>query len=356
MPTPIGAPIRYMYEDSTTEMRSRANEFRTFRRLVATVAATGATVPPEYAAVLDRFNALTGRKGREMMDRLHASIVHGDGDPARALALAVAERNHTTTTEVLDDLQNRVLAKLRGLYGPVAATNYRQLADRFDKAADSFTLCAEIIDPGAPADSVVNAGTKIVTAWRDASHFADQLDQLIEPLCAAAELVRPLEAPSGLGVSLDPLLIPLVADVGGLHRREVWHAFTDTPVPRVSDGTLKLEDLEPRDEGPVGTRCGRWTRLHQAGAVIRAHPDPAQMMLFGQPQPMGWKPTMAPGQRRPVLARFDPHDDEATPRRRPLDRLRDALTRRRTPDDEQPEPDILDTVVGAHTDTEWRQS
>jgi hypothetical protein len=171
---------------------------------------------------------------------------------------------------------------------------------------------------------------------------ATRLDELVEPLSAASELVRGLNQPSGLGVSRVPYLLPLTCDSEGIHRRVIWHAWMDWAPPRPPSNGLTLESME-QDRGDVvqNTRCGRWSRLLAAGASLRANPAPASMEMFGRLQPLSVTPTMRPGQRRPLLVLTDP--EGPLPAQTPKRRLRDLF--KRTPD--EPEPvDLLDTFLG----------
>jgi len=347
IPLAPGVGIRWMFNDTETPMASRALAWAGFIRLVRTVAEAGIAPPPQYEALLARYEKLAAAvtDGGTLQRRLTEAVLGGaDADLAALFAAALAER-HAAGSELraglLGEVREHVLDALRKAYAPGAARAYAQLADQFDRAATDFTRAANIIDPGAPADAVVSANQKTLGAWHGALTAAGQLDALLEPLCAAAELVRGLDQPSGLGLDRTPFLLALCADTDGLHRRVVWHAWHDLPEPRPVDGTLKVEDLEPRDDSPLNTRGGKWTRLLAVSAEIRAHPRPSEMPLFGAPEPLGWKPTMTPGMRRPELRRFDPHGP--LPADPPKRRLRDLF--KRTPNEPEPPVDIMSTVL-----------
>jgi hypothetical protein len=128
--------------------------------------------------------------GHTMGSRLTEAVLHGGGDIEAAYVLALAEHHRAAAEHVLLPLYATILAELARLYEPHAARHYRALAGRFDTAAKAFHRAAAVIDPGAPADEVLNAGGKIQQAWRDALTHAKALDKLVEPTVAAAEIWR----------------------------------------------------------------------------------------------------------------------------------------------------------------------
>lgn len=348
-------PIRWVFnEDANAEpLANRGGGLSGLLRLTSCVAGAGATLPPEFTALRDRFTGFcTEAAGgaNVLFDKLSDALLSGHDDAwiwfgacvSQAGAGAVEQR-----AEALARLHGVAEGALRGLYAPIARPVYAGLAHKFDTAADAFAGAASIIDPAADPGEVVNAGQRTLQAWRAAATLAAELDSLLEPLCAASELLRGPHQPSGLGTSRDAYLLALVADTTGLHARQVWHAFRDWPEPRpVSPGeSIQAMTAAPTNQ-PVGSRCGRWGRLLAVGAALRAHPDPAQLVLFGQPQPVGVKPVAA--RNKAQLVRFDPEGDlpaEAPPKRR----LRDLFRR---PDEAPAEPNIFDTIL--LTDDEGR--
>jgi len=352
------APIRYMYSETTdtTPMPNRSTDLGGLLKLTATVAEAGCELPPHYVELRDRFQAfsqLAASHAPTMLERLIEALRTGRGDPDLwfAAAMAGAGPGHIDRrAEVLSGVHTAMENHLRALYQPVALSHYRALSKRFNEAAQAFMRAADVIDPGTDAAQVVNAGDRALRAWRDAAAYAKQLDDLIPALTASAELVRPVTAPSGLGVSRDTFVLPLAADVDDIHSRVAWCAWLDWPEPKPVNTVLSIESMTaPPTDQPVGTRCGRWTRLWRIDADIRAHPNPAELVLHGQPQPVGVKETMLPGHRRPVLAKYDPEGElptAAPPKRR----LRDLF--RRTAEATPTEPDILSTVLG---DTEGEE-
>ena len=210
---------------------------------------------------------------------------------------------------------------------------------------------ADSIDPGTDAGDVVNAGDRKLKAWRDALGFATELDQLL-PRWPPPPTGSACHFADRYGRVPRRFTLPLVADIGEIHKRIAWASWLDSPEPKPLDpdspaGVLSIEAMmaSPTDQ-PVtpATRCGRWTRLWRAGAELRAHPDPAGLVLFGQAAPVAIVPIWDGFKRRHVLTRVDPEGPlESAPRRR----LRD-LFKRRTPDEPEPpaEVNLADTFLG----------
>jgi len=345
--------IWYCFDPATnTEpMPNRGADLPGLLKLTAVVAAAGCALPAEYVAMRDRFQGfsqLAASHAPTMLERLIDALRTGQGDPELwfAAAMAGAGPGHIERrSEVLSMLHTAMEGHLRVLYERVAAPNYRALSKRFNEAAAGFMRAADVIDPGTDAAAVVNAGDRALRAWRDAAAFASQLDNLLPALTAAAELARPVTSPTGLGVSRDVFTLPLAADVDDIHSRVAWHAWLDWPQPTPVNTVLSIESMTaPPTDQPIGTRCGRWTRLWRIDAGIRAHPSPAELVLHGQPQPVGVKETMLPGHRRPVLAKYDPEGElptAAPPKRR----LRDLFRRTAEATPAEPEVDIMSTVA-----------
>ena len=184
-------------------MPSRAQGLTGLLRLSGVVAAAGGVLPTEFVELRDRFQGfsqLAASHAPTMIERLTSALITGHGDPHLwfAAAMAQAGAGHVERrAEILQAVHNQMDGVLRGLYQPLAGPIYRQLAQRFDRAAERFTRCADVVDPGAEATEVVNANTKTLTAWRDALAASAELDAQLEGLAAAAELLRPLNMPSG---------------------------------------------------------------------------------------------------------------------------------------------------------------
>ncbi|OBH35398.1 hypothetical protein A5692_11615 [Mycobacterium sp. E342] len=352
--------IRYCFDETTdhTPMPNRSVGLTGLLKMTGLVAESGCVLPPTFVEMRDRFLAfsqLAATAAPIMTGRLFASLRDGTGDPALWFSCAMAEAGAGSVerrSEVLAVVHDAMEAELRGLYMPVAQAHYRELASKFDTAAQGFERCARVVDPGADPGEVVNARDKTVRAWRDALAFAGQLDGLLPALTAAAELVRPVTLPTGLGVSRDVFELPLVADVDGIHKRIAWASWKDWAEPKPLNPdtpALSIESVTAEPPDTVqNTRCGRWTRLVRCDAVIRAHPDPGELVLFGQAAPIVVAPVWDGHARRHLLRRIDPEGEVPNPdapKRGPLSRLRDAF--RRIPDqpEAEAEPDVLSTVA-----------
>ena len=251
---------------------------------------------------------------------------------------------------LLSENRDQVLCQLREIYSRVALRNFRAVAGRFDNAADKFTRCACIIPPDTKPDQVINDKPKVVEAWRQAETHAAELDQLLEPLCCSAELVRGLDQPSGIGGNREYFLLPLTVDATDLHRRVVWHAWTGLPLPKL--GGLTRESMQAPPPKPVHNRCGKWARMLAIGGIIRAA-DPSSVELFNPLQPVGVKLVQTAANKAGYV-RFDPEGDRDAPRRRgPGSLLLDRLSpfRRRNTDGDETTVDLLDTVADVGDDT-----
>ena len=142
-------------------------------------------------------------------------LIDGADEPTlaalRAQALAEVTALPPAEAQVTSSVRATVVARLRDIYSPHAQDNYHLLADGFTKTAAKLAAAMRIIDPDTQADEVINADTKIRTAWTEAQQHAAQLTATLPALRAAASL-------AGITANTDEVLIPLTADVTGLHR------------------------------------------------------------------------------------------------------------------------------------------
>lgn len=116
-----------------------------------------------------------------------------------------------------------------------------KVATDFDRLAQQFSTAARAVDPEAPAADLVESPTKIRAAWGDAERYAHQLSTALVRLAAAASLAGVPNTERG------EVMIPLVADITGCHRRRTWESW------RTMSG-----------------RTRRWGALLKTGAVLRA--------------------------------------------------------------------------------------
>jgi len=212
-------------------MPSRVRELRSFQGLIDAVAAAGIQPPREYMQLrgrLGQLQSLVLSDDRPMLDRLTAAVITGgsaEKSPlSELLVLARAEQGRVNLEPVLVHVFAATLTEMQRVYAPHAQANYRAIPAKFNTTAKAFTSCAGVIDPGSAPDEVLAGDARSITIWHDALTRAAELDKLLEPLAAAAELWRGPNEPVGLGVSRDPFTITLVADVEHLNKRHVWAA------------------------------------------------------------------------------------------------------------------------------------
>jgi hypothetical protein len=316
--------------------------------MIDMLAGVGLPPPDEFIQLRDRLGELQTAvaDGNRMQARLTDAVLGDGGDIPGLYAAALAEASGTNAApDVLEPLHGAVLAALQTIYAPHAKAHYRVLRDRFNAIAKAFVRCAGSVDPGRGAADAIIGNPDALQSWRSSLLHADELDALVEPVVACAELVRGPSEPSGLGVSRVPLELPLFVDLDGIHKRRAWEAWTDQPEQHV--GPLTTPALQSPAK-PEPTRGGRWTRLHRIGAPIRAIDNPEDIDMYGPPQPIGVKQVTQPAgpadnPRRPEWQRFDPCDDEIQQPKGPMARLAAFRKRHQIPD----EVNLLSTVADA---------
>ncbi len=189
---------------------------------------------------------------------------------------------------------------------------------------------------------MLDLGARAQTAYKAAPGVAAELDALIGPLTAAALLCG--AQPANPAATLE---IPLTVDAAGCHRRTTWLAWHGLRQTRDESAVWTLASMTPAEE-PADARCGRWSGLLAAGATLRAHRgDLAGLQHYAPPGPFETRQVTPPGgtpdnPRKPVMARFDPCDDEAARPKNPRDLVR--WLRRRHP---SVAVDLLDSVADA---------
>lgn len=241
--------------------------------------------PPEWTALLQRFNDFVGMSGGAA-DQLTEALIAGDTEAVfalRTLALAEAagEKQPQVTASVVNRVRVDVLGKLQSVYSQHADGIYTAVADGFDGIAAQFVAATKLADPEADAEAMVNATAKARTAWSEAPMFAAQLDEILPPLNAAARLC------GATGHDAPVMLLPLSIDPADHHRREVWNAWTSTG------------------------RTGRWAAIVKAGITIRAHRAPASVEPYRLPKPFEERTETRDGTTKTVW--YDPEDPDYTP-------------------------------------------
>jgi hypothetical protein len=176
--------------------------------------------------------------------RLITAVIDGGDDvrTARAMGMACAAASNL---DVISAARAATLNRLGELYDTLAVDSCRAVANNFDSAASKFSAAAKQFDPDADAGAIVGQPDEVRTGWMDAATRAAEIDQLQPVLVAAADL-------AGVRIphrDANTVLLPLVVDTDGLHRRPVWEAWRAN-----------------------GSRCGHWSTLAALGAVIHAWP------------------------------------------------------------------------------------
>ena len=252
--------------------------------LVETVEAAGIAPPQEWQALRTRlrsFGELADQTPQR--DQLVAAVVGGaDANVPLLRALALAEvANHAQTTTIVGAVRNAVLARMRELYDAVAADNYASVGEKFDTACKRFVTVASTVDVEADPVSMIEQPDKVRRSWLDAEAFGNAITKLLPAMAASARLAGIPDTDS------DSTVLPLVADLSGVHKRRAWEAWVTTT-----------------------GRCNRWGALLKAGAVLRACPlDEHQS--YTEPRPMETREEHIRDETgRVVATRRVPHDPE----------------------------------------------
>ncbi len=200
----------------------------------------GVSLPKEWSAVHQRlidYKAMTS----PAKDRLIAAVTDPDSDEDIVGLRADAYGEAAMNAGVNNAVTAGVHATLRDIYHPHSQRIYGQLAKRFDAAAQKFAAACGVIDPEIDSRPLLTAPDEQRTAYTQAPLFATELSELLPALQAAAHFC-------GAEVyKNEPLLLPLVVDANGAHRRKVWTAWETQ-----------------------GGNTGRWGAIVKAGASIRA--------------------------------------------------------------------------------------
>jgi hypothetical protein len=280
------------------------------RQLVGIVANAGVPAPARWTELSDRLDAFMAMDNT-YADALAAAVVNPSKTTDVPMLRALAAAEQTAGPQVLGAVNAPVIAAVEAAMSeamaPVAADNYRLVAEQFNTAAAAFHAAAEAADPEAEARDMVTADDTARQAWLAAEVNAAKLTQLIPPLLAAAQL-------TGLRIDLaderinqawwsaviDPAAIfGLTVDAGELHRRRAWEAF----------------DTE-------GGRTARWGPLVALGARLRAadldtfapyrRPAPLvhrQRQLAGRPIGYVENVVIDPEDQRPATPAVEPARD-----------------------------------------------
>lgn len=263
--------------------------FTEHRRLVAAVEAAGCPAPKRWRTLsehLDAFLAMTDTAATQLAQAVANPAKTTDLPLLRALALAEAQAGPPAHAHLNAVVVAHVHADMREAYTAAADDTYRQIAARFDAAAQEFTAAATACNVAAEPADMVAADDTTRTAWLNAAVIAAQLDGLVPAVRAAAEL-------AGLDLTNHPnpdtTVLPLICDPGATHRRRVWEAFHATG------------------------RTGRWGALTAIGVTLRACPLDS-FAPYREPAPVKHVQRQRAGQPRGMVENvvLDPEDAPAT--------------------------------------------
>jgi hypothetical protein len=236
---------------------------------VEALGSAGIAVPAEWAQLKRRYDQFVDHID-DPGATLAAEIITpngGGGDISllRSLALLDELTHSGTEARVADKVRAQVLEALREIYAPIASSNYRRAADRYDTAADQFARCAALVDVDAGVDQLAALQPGQREAYFDAQRATADLDHALNVLLAAASLAgAPPDVSFVINADVETMgaQIAIATDPGKAHRRRVWEGWNSK-----------------------GLRCGRWGALLKIGVRLQAakHPDTPP---FPTPQPL----------------------------------------------------------------------
>mgnify|MGYP001002313664 CR=1 FL=1 len=226
----------------------------------------GIDLPEEIAALrqrLDDFRLRAFNQGA--LNAVVDGIITGDTDNisvAWAAACAEFALPDPGKSDLVDQVREKVNAAIRDAYRAVSVKNYLTIAALFDDHAQGFHSAAEVCDPTLDAEVVVAATEKVRKAWQASAAHAAELNRIVPVLRAAAEL-------AGIcGADPDDAL-DLCVDGNGIDRDQLLDAWRTEE--RESAAAHYAASGHPfTTPPPTHTRCGRWSALRAAGAIIRA--------------------------------------------------------------------------------------
>jgi hypothetical protein len=334
-------PMRVCYTDDQTEPpRSRNLELGGHLQLVDQTIPVCGPPPAGWLTLRQRISQLQAALATNVNSRRLTEAVLRGGDVLdipTLLSLAVSERATNIRADIAGDVHVEALAALHEAYAPHARRRYTLAAARFDGAVRKFLALVEACgDPEAAPERVLASSPQAQAAWRSAPEAAAELDRLLPALSAAAELAgAPAANPPACAE------IPLTCDPGDANRRQVWLGWHQLAETRPS-AVLTMEAMVRPPQEHVGTRCGRWSLLLAAGAVLRACLAPGELEHFEPPRDR-YIVNADPGGRKVAAHVVDPEDALRQGR---LRRLVGALSGRHTPNQDDA-VSMLDTVADA---------
>jgi hypothetical protein len=282
--------------------RDTSRNFDKRLRLVASVV----DLDPGIDVLRSQLKEFRRTAGRPVLDRLADAVVDGNTsemDVLFACALAEAASTPAAHNDVISGIRDRIHRRIRDRYAMTAVPTYEAVAAQFNSAADKLTDAFRAVDIEAPAEQILNRPDKERKMWTDAAVQADELTRLMGALHAAAGLAGCEDT--------DEALIALCVDPTQAHRREVWTAWeteeSEAKAARTAANHLPFSDTMTM---PTPSRCGRWSALLRAGAIIRACPAD-EFSEYRKPKPMVERTINGAGGPQRIL--LDPEDPDYQP-------------------------------------------
>lgn len=267
------------------------------REAVAVLAKAGIAPPSAWRKMDARLSDYIALES-PVVDRLIGSIVNPSASDDRAtmgaLALSEVSATHANVAALTHTVVDAILAKLQAIYADAAQDNYSKAGAQFNATATAFSSAASVVDCETSAVQMVNRPEVERTAWTQAEALAARLTTLLPVLATAASL-------AGLDgidpdVPDDTILLPLVVDTTGLHRRRLWECWTT----KDGDG-----------------RTGTWGALAALGATIRALPNLKDHEPYAPPRAVEYRDeTILDQHGHATLTKrvpFDPEDQLSPP-------------------------------------------
>lgn len=219
-------------------------------RVDAILAIPGTSVSKTFQDAREGYNHLRDLLAENGgQEALNAAVATGNHDTIRAALTA-----HTLAGLTVKDFDTRneaeraTLATLRMAYRKTADANYEAAADHYNATAKTLTTAAATIDINAPAETILRAPAKAITAWELAPVHARNLEQAAAVLHGAAALTGTTLTHTTHERHTDELLA-LTVDPTGVGIRDLWNHWDQDDAPH---------------------RAGRYGALAAAGATLRA--------------------------------------------------------------------------------------
>jgi hypothetical protein len=263
-------------------MTLHRNPQTNFELHVRRITSAGVELPPTIDQLRGRLKDFQRESGgHAMRDRLAAAVITADPETDRdllwAAALAEASANPPLVADLREAVRLQVNRAIRATYSEVAVPTYLALSEQFNTAAQAFTAAAAVVDVELPAAAAINLPTKEQQAWKNAAAAVADLNRLTGPLKSAAVLAGICEETADADLAL-------MVDPAAANRRQLWDAWeieqTEAKAERAAANQSPFTTAQV-----VRSRCGRWSAVLTAGAILRACP-PDAWTEYRRPGPM----------------------------------------------------------------------